>query len=199
LFYCNATFYNEAEAFEHLQKVNVKEGLDIKNKFTVFEDKVVVSLPNGYFKCDIDDINIVENHLWSSNRKGYIAARINGKIRPFHNVITNNNRPLHINTEFIDKNPLNCPKSNLCLVDKRVINITCQMQRNNTSGTVGVHYNCHHRNWNATWKDEQGDKHTKSFSVIKYGPACMKELAIQYRAYIERYLPHYAIVLGINE
>jgi len=99
----------------------------------------------------------------------------------------------------IDKNPLNCRKSNLCLVDKRVIDITCQMQQNNTLGTVGVHYNHHHRNWNATWKDEQGDKHTKSFSVIKYGPACTKELAIQYRAYIERNLLHYANALGINE
>jgi len=73
------------------------------------------------------------------------------------------------------------------------------MQRNNTLGTVGVHYNHHHRNWNATWKDEQGDKHTKLFSVIKYGPARAKELAIQYRAYIERNLLHYANALGINE
>jgi len=84
-----------------------------------------VSLPNGYFKCDVDDIDIVENHLWSSNRKGYVAARINGAKRLFHHVVTNNNRPLHINTEFIDKNPLNCHKSNLRLADKRAINITC--------------------------------------------------------------------------
>jgi len=67
-----------------LSIVNVKEGLDIKNKFTVFEDKVVVSLPNGYFKCDIDDIDIVENHLRSSNRKAYITARINGKMILWH-------------------------------------------------------------------------------------------------------------------
>jgi len=140
-FYCNDTFYNEAEAFAHLQKVNVKEGLDIKNKFTVFQDKVVVLLPNGHFTCDADDINIVENHLWSANGL---------------------------------------------------------MQQNNTLGTVGVHYNCHHRSWNATWKDGQGDKHAKLYSTMKYGPACAKDLAIQYRAYIERNLPHYAIMLGIN-
>jgi len=88
-FYCNATFYNEAEAFAHLQKVNVKEGLDIKNKFTVFEDKVVVLLQNGHCKCDADDINIVENHLWSANRKGYVSAQTNRAKCLFHNVITN--------------------------------------------------------------------------------------------------------------
>jgi len=111
-----------------LKKVNVKEGLNIKNKFTVFENKVVVSLPNGSFTCDVSDLDVVENHLWSSNRKGYVTAKVNGKTWLFHNVITNNNSPLHINTEFIDKNPLNCRKSNLRLVDKRVINITCHMQ-----------------------------------------------------------------------
>jgi len=139
-FYSNATFYNEAEAFEHLKKVNVKEGLNIKNKLTFFESKVVVSLPNGSFTCDVSDLDVVEKHLWSSNRKGYVTAKVNGKTRSFHNVITNNNSPLHINTEFINKNPLNCCKSNLCLVDKRVINITRHMQQNNTLGTVGVHY-----------------------------------------------------------
>jgi len=104
-----------------------------------------------------------------------------------------------LNEETFDISPVNCHKSNLRLVDKRVINITHHMQQNNTLGTVGVHYNHHHRNWNATWKDEQVDKHTKLFAVIKYGPARTKELAIQYRAYIERNLPHYAIALGINE
>jgi len=79
LFYCNATFYNEAEAFEHLKKVNVKEELDIKNRFTVFEDKIVVTLLNGGFTCDLDDINVVEDYLWYSNKKGYVMARIDGK------------------------------------------------------------------------------------------------------------------------
>jgi len=65
-------------------------------------------------------------------------------------------------------------------------------------GTVGVHYNHHHISWNATWKDEQGNKHTKSYSIMKYGPARAKDLVVQYRAYIERNLPHYANALRIN-
>jgi len=179
--------------------VNVKEGLDIKNKFTIFENKVVVSLPNSYFTCDVDDIDVVENHLWSSNRKGYVTAKVNGKTPSFHYVITNNNRPLHINTEFIDKNPLNCRKSNLSLVDKRVINITCPIQQNNTLGTVGVHYDRHGDNWAAMWKDEQGDKHKKSYSAKKCGNDNAKVLAIEYRARMVRELPHYANALRLND
>jgi len=41
-FYCNATFYNEAEAFSHLRNINIREEFDIKNHFTVFENRVVV-------------------------------------------------------------------------------------------------------------------------------------------------------------
>jgi len=72
------------------------------------------------------------------------------------------------------------------------------MERNNTLRTVGVHYNCCHESWNTTWKDEQGNKRTKLYSIMKYGPARAKDLAVQYRAYIERNLPHYANALGIN-
>jgi len=200
LFYCNATFYNEAEAFEHLKKVNVKEELDIKNRFTVFEDKIAVTLPNSGFTCDLDDIDVVEDYLWYSNKKGYVMARIEGKTQTFHNFITNNDNPFHVNIEFINGNPLNCRKSNLRLVDKRVANINRhQLQQNNTSGITGVHYDQCHINWTAAWKDKQGDQHTKLFAVIKYRPARARELAIEYRSRMIRELLHYANALGLND
>jgi len=144
LFYCNVTFYNEAEAFKHLKKVNIKEELDIKNRFTVFEDKIVVALPDGAFTCDLVDIDVVEDYLWYSNKKGYVMARIDGKTRRFHNFIMNNDNPFHVNVEFINGNPLNCQRSNLQLVNKRVANIAHhQLQQNNTSGVTGVHYDWH--------------------------------------------------------
>ena len=128
--------------------------------------KIVVSLPDGAFTCDLNDIYAVENYLWYSNEKGYVIARIEGKTRTFHNFITNNNDPFHVNVEFIDGNHLNCRKSNLRLVNKRVANINChQLQQNNTSGITGVHYDRRHRNWTASWNDEQGDRHSKSFAV----------------------------------
>jgi len=199
LFYYNAKFYTEKEAFEHLKKVNFKEDLNIKNRFTVFEDKIVVTLPNGAFTCDLNDINVVEDYLWYSNKKGYVIARINGKKRTFHNFITNNEDPFHVNVEFIDGNHLNCRKSNLRLVNKRTANIAYhQLQQNNTSGITGVHYDGRHRNWIASWNDKQGDRHTKSFAVIKYGPARSRELAIEYRSRMVRDLPHYANALGLD-
>jgi len=171
-FYCNASFYTKEEAFKHLKKVNFREDLKIKNRFTVYEDKIVLTLPNGAFTCDLNDIYAVENYLWYSNKKGYVIARINEKMRTFHNFITNNNDPFHVNVEFIDGNHLNCRKSNLRLVNKRVANINRhQLQQNNTSGITGVHYNRRCRNWTASWNDEQGNRHSKSFAVIKYWPA----------------------------
>jgi len=69
------------------------------------------------------------------------------------------------------------------------------MPNNNTSGTVGVYYDQLSTSWTATWKDEEGNNHTKSYSVNKYGFENAKDLAIQYRGRIERESPHYANVL----
>jgi len=199
LFYCNATFYTKKEEFEHLKKVNIKKDLDIKNRFTVFEDKIVVTLPNSAFTCDLNDINAVEDYLWYSNEKGYVIARIEGKTRTFHNFITNNEDPFHVNVEFIDGNHLNCRKFNLRLVNKRVANIAKhQLQQNNTSGITGVHYDWRCRNWIASWNDERGDRHTKSYSAKKYGINNAKALAIEYRARMMRELPHYVNALQLD-
>jgi len=159
-----------------------------------------VTLPDGSFTCDLDDINVVEDYLWYSNKKGYVMARIDGKTRTFHNFITNNEDPFNVNVEFIDGNPVNCHKSNLRLVNKRVANIAHhQLQQNNTLGITGVHYDQCHRNWTAAWNDKQGDRHTKPFAVVKYRPAHARELAIEYRSRMVRELPHYAIALGLDQ
>jgi len=38
------------------------------------------------------------------------------------------------------------------------------MLRNNTSGTVGVYCDQHGDKWTATWKDEEGNQYSKSYS-----------------------------------
>jgi len=150
--------------------------------------------------CDLDNINVVEDYLWYSNKKGYVMARIDGKTWTFHNFIMNNDDPFHVNIEFIDGNPLNFQRSNLRLVNKRTANIAYhQLQQNITSGITGVHYDWRHRNWTVLWKDEQGDRHSKSFAVIKYGPAHARELEIEYRSRMVRDLPHYANALGLDQ
>jgi len=72
------------------------------------------------------------------------------------------------------------------------------MPKNNTSGTVGVYYDQHSASWTVMRKDEEGNNHTKSYSVNNYGFENAKDLAIQYRGRIERELPHYANALQLN-
>jgi len=58
--------------------VILREGLEIKNLFTVFENKVEVQLRHGRtFKCDIEDLNIVEEYVWGL--KGRLNLRLADK------------------------------------------------------------------------------------------------------------------------
>jgi len=68
----HATFNTEKEAVDYMRDTNIKEGLNIKNHYTVFVDQVTVELPNDmFFTCDIDDIDIVEAHIWCVNSGQY--------------------------------------------------------------------------------------------------------------------------------
>jgi len=72
------------------------------------------------------------------------------------------------------------------------------MLKNNTSGTVGVHYDQRGDKWIATWKDEEGNQYSKSYSAKKYSTDNAKVLAIEYRARMIRELPHYANALRLD-
>jgi hypothetical protein len=85
-----ATFDNEAEAADYLCNTNIREGLNIKNRFTVFEDQVTVKLPNDMvFICNADDIDIVEAHIWCANGSGYVVSHFDGATQIFHNMVLN--------------------------------------------------------------------------------------------------------------
>jgi len=195
----HATFNNEAEAVDYMCNTNVREGLNINNCFTVFEYRVVVELPHDmFFTCDIDDIDIVEDYIWCVNAGGYVITQIDGSSHKFHNMVMNH-RPGIITIDHIDRNPLNCCKSKLCLVDKWTQNINHSMPGNNISGTVGVHYDQSGDKWGAMWKDEEGNLYSKSYSAKKYGNANAQVLAIEYRARMVRELPHYANALHLED
>jgi hypothetical protein len=68
------TFDIKEEANNWMHNINIEEGLEIKNCFTVFQHHVVVQLTHGRsFKCDIEDLYIVEDFVWGINGGGYVT------------------------------------------------------------------------------------------------------------------------------
>jgi len=60
-FYLSKSFKTEAEAEQYIRLTNVREGLPIRNSFTVFADRVLVDLPgNKLLICDYEDLYLVE-------------------------------------------------------------------------------------------------------------------------------------------
>jgi len=65
------TFANQEQAIAALRDINVREGFEIKNQFTVFENRVEVQLTQGrVFKCDPEDLHIVEEYVWGVSSGG---------------------------------------------------------------------------------------------------------------------------------
>jgi len=69
----------------------------------VFEDHVVVQLTEGReFKCDREDLHIVEDHVWHLNAKAFVTTCIDGHNILFQNIVINHmpnkrNTVYHIN------------------------------------------------------------------------------------------------------
>jgi len=77
-FYLSKTFKTEAEADQYIRLTNVREGLLIKNSFTVFADRVLVDLPgNKLLICNYEDLYLIETHTWYC-ADGYAATRTRG-------------------------------------------------------------------------------------------------------------------------
>jgi len=61
----NVTFETEVKADQYIRNFNVREGLPIRNKFIIFENRVEVELSKGKtLICNIDDLYLVELHIW---------------------------------------------------------------------------------------------------------------------------------------
>jgi len=194
------TFTNEAEANANLRNIKVRENFEIKNCFKVFQDCVEVQLTHGrYFKCDIEDLNTVEGYVWGARGGRSVTTKHGEFALSFHNIVMNHIPTRCIIVYHIDTNPLNCCKSNLCLVDKRTKNINCSMGKNNTSGIVGVNYDQRNDCWVVTWSCEHGSRNAQVYTVYRHGFERARELAIRFRARMERELPHYANALRLNE
>jgi len=83
------SFKTEAEAEYYICVTNVRENLPIRNKFTIYKDRVLVELTKGKLLiCDYDDIDIVESHIWHCSAYDYVVTSIDGNAKQlFHNMV----------------------------------------------------------------------------------------------------------------
>jgi len=195
-FYCLKSFKTEAEADKYVRNVSVREGLPIRNKFTVFADRVKVELTKGKILiCDYADLHIVEMHTWHYSY-GYAITRFSGDttLKCFHNAVMKHS-PTDITVDHISRNSLDKHQANLRLVDKTTQSINQGMKSNNKSSVTGVLYDKRGDNWVATWKDADGYRCCKSYNSKKYGNDVARTRAIEHWAWMIWSLPHYVEAL----
>jgi len=200
-FYLSKTFNTEAEAEQYIRLTNVRENLPIRNRFTIFADRVLVELTGDKLLiCDYDDLYLVETHNWCCSSYCYAATRTSGSTNPefFHNAVMKH-IPTEITVDHINLNKLDNRKVNLRLVDRRTQSINQGMREDNTSGVKGVSYYKKRGVWVAQWHDINGNQCHKWFSSKKYGNDIAKAKAIEYRQKIIRSLPHYREALCLDD
>jgi len=199
-FYLSKTFNTEADADKYIHDTNVREGFLIKNRFTVFEDRVEVELPGGKtFICDLDDLGIVELHTWYCKSNGYVVTNISGVNNKqfFHNMVMNH-VPSAVTVDHINRNGLDNHRANLRVVNKKIQSINRGRQVNNKTGIIGVCYDKHSKSWIASWKDASGTNWNKYFSTNKHGDAEAQAMAIKHRQRMIQSLPHYREALQLD-
>jgi len=198
-FYLSKSFKTEAEAEDYIRLTNVREGLPIRNRFTIFADRVLVDLPgNKLLICDYADLHIVETHNWCSSR-GYAATNTSGSttLQGFHNLVMKH-IPTDITVDHINLNKLDNRRVNLRLVDRRIQSINRGIKSDNTSGVKGVSFNKKSKSWVVQWQDADGNRCSKWFSSKKYGNDVAKAMAIEHRQRMMRELPHYREALCLD-
>jgi hypothetical protein len=194
----NKTFLKKKEATSFLKNVNKKYNLKIKNIVIDKGNYFECTLTRGKFmKFDKQDIHLVDKYLLYAKKLGKRYYAYGNKIKgiSFHNLLLpNKNKSLSV--DHINRNGLDNRRSNLRLVSQTIQSINQDLRINNTSGTVGVHFNKSKNAWIADWRENDKRK-SKHFSVYKYGSDA-KILATKFRKDIELSVPNYKVALSVS-
>jgi len=196
--YLSKTFNTEAEAEQYIRETNVREGLPIRNSFTIFADRVLVDLTGDKLLiCDHDNLYLVESHTWCSSN-GYAVTGTNSTtLQYFHNMVMRH-IPSDITVNHINRNCLDNHKINLRLVNQRIQSINRGCQVNNKSGVTGVCFDKKSNRWMATWQDSSGTKSCKWFSSKEYRNEGARTMAIEHCQKMIWSMPHYREALQLD-
>lgn len=136
-------------------------------------------------EIDLEDLEKIIPYKLSisndNNAKTFYCKLINGT--GIHRIIMNA-KPGEV-IDHYDRNGLNNKKSNLRIVNTSINNRNASLRVDNSTGIKGITYEKGKR-YKAEWYDLEGRKHSKSFSINKYGEEEAKRLAIEFRLSIEK-------------
>lgn len=123
---------------------NRKESLSDKNDFIFYEDCCGIVLKNKKFEIvgtaiiNIEDYKLCKDYKWYLDSLGYVRTSINNKKIRLHRFLLNpqNNETI----DHINRNRLDCRRSNMRIVTRRENSYNRSLQSNNKSGISGVYF-----------------------------------------------------------
>lgn len=134
------------------------------NKYIIYDDYIIgiTTNTNKEFYIDLNDYNDIKKYSWYENKDGYLLSRINNKIVRMHRLIMNINNS-NVIIDHINHNTLDNRKSNLRIVNYSQNNMNKSIQKNNTSGVVGVSLDKEVGKWRAYIKVNNKQKELGHF------------------------------------
>jgi len=178
----NIEHYGRERAMNLASNYKIRESIKRKLSKNMIRDVTVIShpiLPKGYkFKeLYLSDEKVMtfenEHYRFIKEKSVYLSqspkdktAYANVDKRRIHNLLF----PEFKEVDHIDRNGLNNLRCNVREGSDRVNANNKSQQKNNTSGTTGVSFEDGPKaRWKCQWRDIDGKRQTKSFSVAKWG------------------------------
>lgn len=122
----------------YVRMMNAVHSLPVRNVVRRFADRLEVMVSNNCrFIVDLDDADIVEEHVWWTNGSGYVETHTKGKTVKLHRLLTN--APDGKFVDHRDGNTLNNRRQNLRICTNAENNHNQKISACNKSGYKGVH------------------------------------------------------------
>jgi len=133
---------------------------------------------NDKIKVDSSFKYLLDNQSFCDNGSGYAVASISGKKQYLHHIVLGKKKGLvidHINGDRLDNR-----KSNLRHVTQRQNTLNRKVNRNNTSGYVGVQWNKEINKYVARITNFHKSIHIGSYSKLEDAINARKDAEIKY-------------------